>query len=385
MPRVQPQSAPPAAATPSNKAPRDRSPSYPFIPLGVAVQRLSELENHFGRHPTPVNKIGAAWGMKEQSSQAGQTVSALRSFGLVNYEGSGTSRQVVVSEEGRTYLRAQQETVKEACLKQAALRPKAIRKFWASWGKDRPVDAVALDTLILQNDFSDSGARAFLKVYDDTISFAKLSTADKVPDGDTEDDDEAADSKPKVEVGDLVQVVIGGSAQYKEPQRVRALQDHGGQPFVFIVGEMAGIPMENVELVQKGGTPPKPPAPTLALEDEKPRSGTRKEVFALDEGDVVLTFPENLSASSFADLEGYFSLFLRKARRRVNAGDFFAEIYEPDGIKAKEVHYFENFADLCGFAEKFKKGGSNLLLRAHLPSRATDDDRRKMAELGIST
>jgi hypothetical protein len=182
---------PPAAAT---KAKKDRSPSFPFIALQTAVERLEAFDKHFGRHPTPANRVGAAWGMKDQSSQADQTLAALRSFGFATYDGVGPKRMVLVSPEGRTYLRAQQDSVKTAAIKQAALRPKIIRKFWALWGADRPVDAVALDTLILDNAFSDNGARAFLKVYDDTVAYAKLSTADKVnaevgEEGDEEEDE----------------------------------------------------------------------------------------------------------------------------------------------------------------------------------------------------
>jgi hypothetical protein len=36
----------------------------------------------------------------------------------------------------------------------------------------------------------------------------------------------------------------------------------------------------------------------------------------LDEGDVVITFPENLSADSFGDLQAYLDLFIKKMQRR---------------------------------------------------------------------
>lgn len=173
------------APTNPPKAPRDRSPSFPFISLGAAIDRLVALEKQFGRHPTPADKIGPAWGYKDKSSQADQTLGALRSFGLVVYKGAGPKREISISEEGRTYLRAEQESTKEAVIKTAALRPRLIRKLWLVWGPDRPVDAVALEKLKFEHKFSDSGAKAFLKVYDDTVAFARLSTSDK-PTGDEE-------------------------------------------------------------------------------------------------------------------------------------------------------------------------------------------------------
>jgi hypothetical protein len=59
---------------------------------------------------------------------------------------------------------------------------------------------------------------------------------------------------------------------------------------------------------------PLPPLAPLNRGSIKP--GARQEVFALDEGDVTLTFPEGLSAESYNDLESYLTLFLRKAKRR---------------------------------------------------------------------
>lgn len=59
-----------------------------------------------------------------------------------------------------------------------------------------------------------------------------------------------------------------------------------------------------------------PPAARPAAQPDIAKPGTRKEIITLDEGDVIITFPENLSAESFADLEAYLALFVRKMKRR---------------------------------------------------------------------
>jgi hypothetical protein len=41
-----------------------------------------------------------------------------------------------------------------------------------------------------------------------------------------------------------------------------------------------------------------------------------QEIFNLDEGSVVLTYPASMSAQSYQDLADYLELFLRKAKRR---------------------------------------------------------------------
>jgi hypothetical protein len=44
--------------------------------------------------------------------------------------------------------------------------------------------------------------------------------------------------------------------------------------------------------------------------------GLRQEVITLDEGDVVITFPADLSPDSFDDLKDHLDLFVKKMQRR---------------------------------------------------------------------
>jgi hypothetical protein len=43
----------------------------------------------------------------------------------------------------------------------------------------------------------------------------------------------------------------------------------------------------------------------------------RREVITLDEGDVVIVFPEDLSVESFGDLKDHLDLFVKKIQRRI--------------------------------------------------------------------
>ncbi len=159
---------------------RDRSPSFPFIPLKTAIERLTAFEEHHKRAQVPPDRVGLAWGMKANSSQAQQTIAALKAFGLLQTQLSAAGRGVIVSEAGRTYLRAQQDSVKREVLQQAALRPRQIETHWKYWGTERPKDAACLDQLVLTGHFSPDGAEKFLRVYDETIAYAGLSDSDKI-------------------------------------------------------------------------------------------------------------------------------------------------------------------------------------------------------------
>jgi hypothetical protein len=185
--------------TTANTAQRDRSPSYPIVPLEIALTRLAEFDAHFKRSTARPEKVGDAWKIKTKT-YADRMAAALKYFGLLEYQGVGQARQVVVSEEGRKYLRTQEEETKREIAKAAALRPKQIAKFWSEWGADRPADAACLDELVLKNGFSEVGARQFLKVYDATITYTALSDSDKISKSTRlasahEDEDEVPDPK----------------------------------------------------------------------------------------------------------------------------------------------------------------------------------------------
>ena len=180
-------------------AQRDRSPAFPVVSLEAAVGKLTEFEAHFKRTAARPDKVGEAWNIKTKA-YADRIAAALRYFGLLEYQGSGKERSVVLSEDGRKYLRAQQEELKQQIMKAAALRPKQIAKHWNEWGADRPADAACLDALMDQG-FSEGGARDFLKVYDATITYAKLSDSDKA---DLTVEDEAEEEVGTGEIAPLV-------------------------------------------------------------------------------------------------------------------------------------------------------------------------------------
>ena len=295
---------------------RDRSPAFPVVSLETAFQRLTEFETHFKRSAARPEKIGDAWKIKTKA-YVDRIAAALRYFGLLEYQGAGKDRNVVVSEEGRKFLRAQQEETKREVIKAAALRPKQIAKFWGEWGSDRPADAACLDELVLKNSFSEAGSRDFLKVYDATISYAGLSESDKVVDAKVVDD--GGDTPPPIiGIGDLVQVEINGAHQLDQPKRVRAIQDHEGQKWVFIEGSETGVPMEQAVVQPKtGNVKPAIQPPMLPLDpvDDLQPKGARKEITSLDEGTATLTWPDGLSQASVEDLELWLNGVLRKARR----------------------------------------------------------------------
>jgi hypothetical protein len=228
------------------KAPRDRSPSFPFIPLKVAVERLAAFEEYHKRSPAAPGRIGPAWEMKPNSSSAQQTLAALKAFGLLESQRGPAGVQIVISDDGRTYLRAQQENIKRGIIKKAALRPPQIAAYWEKWGLDRPKDPECLDILGFDGGFSPDGAEKFLRVYDATIAFAGLAESDKITRND-QPAKEAKSEKPPVavRVGDYVLWESAGVEQFKAPCRVTRIEEG----FAFVHGSMTGMPMTELTVV----------------------------------------------------------------------------------------------------------------------------------------
>lgn len=299
-----------------SKGQKDRSPSFPFIPLQIAVERLIAFEDTFKRHPAPASKVGLAWGMKPDSSQAGQTLAALKAFGLVEYQGVSAARTASLTDDGRNLLRAQQESVKKEILKAAALKPRAIDKYWQEWGPDRPLDAICLDELVLRGGFTEAAARTFLRVYDDTIDYAGLRDSDNAGASGGEEDDFVQPPGEDIAVGDWVRVESGGQIVF-EKTRVRAING----PWVFVEASTAGAKMSDVSLVEKGGAVVEQPPvlPFVPVTDTKPDEGEEMDRFTVDEGVVKISFPSGMTQASVEELEQFFNLFIKKAKRRAGA------------------------------------------------------------------
>jgi len=50
----------------------------------------------------------------------------------------------------------------------------------------------------------------------------------------------------------------------------------------------------------------------------QPHSGNRRDIFSLDEGQVILEWPEKMSSESFEDFQSWLELQLRKIKRSIN-------------------------------------------------------------------
>jgi hypothetical protein len=156
-----------------------RGPTFPFIGLEKAVERLREFYAKAKHFEVRVSDAAADWGYAPKSSGAFQTVGALIAYGLLEDSGAGEARKIKVTVLGRRILEDERPGVREALLAEAALKPKLFAEFAELWAEGRPDDNHAISDLKFDHGFTDDSAPRFLRVFDDVIRFTNQRGSDK--------------------------------------------------------------------------------------------------------------------------------------------------------------------------------------------------------------
>jgi hypothetical protein len=145
-----------------------RSPNYPAIGLSTAVELTKKL---WGKeHKTPVGAAVAATaiGYKGLSGPSRTALAAMKKFGLLDEDKNGMR----VSNLAVGILHASGEGERLEALRNAALLPTLFRQLFETHGQASN-DALR-SYLITKLDFSETGAKAFIDAFRDTIEVAKL-------------------------------------------------------------------------------------------------------------------------------------------------------------------------------------------------------------------
>lgn len=253
---------------------RLRSPPYPFIPLAKAVERAKQLQPKALHHEVGLSVLADAWGYGVKSSGLIQTAAALIQFGLLVDSGSGDKRKFQLTKEAlRIVLDADPESEKRRELIQhAALAPKIHKELWGKFGASSVSDLVIRNYLMFDRPsddgaaFGSEAAGALINEYKSSILFAEIA-----------------------EGSDVSAAVLGNE---QEETKVKPLE---AKP--------------NGEHIER--------QPIKRAERAERKAGMKEDVFSLKEGDVVLQWPERLSADSYQDLEDWTAIILRKIKRAI--------------------------------------------------------------------
>lgn len=183
----------------SQKRARHRSRNYPALTLQEAVQRAKELYEHIRNHFAPLAVVVGHWDYSPKSSSGLRVVSAVMQYGLLEEgEGSGTNKQLRLSQLAKTILHHHDAREIRKALAEAALKPALHSELWEKYGSSLPSDKVLIWELTQstagnsEGTLNDRVVPSFLENYKSTLEFAGLTESDILDDRDSEipaDDD----------------------------------------------------------------------------------------------------------------------------------------------------------------------------------------------------
>lgn len=162
---------------PDQKAKKHRSPAFPFIAIGDAINRLQVIFRHDKRAWTTAEAILSHLGFKgsARSGTAGRVIAALKQYGLLD-ENAGQYR---VSDAGFRILHLPDDSDERATLiRQAALTPQIFQRLLAHYQGELPSDAALRSHLILHEKFNPDSVNHFIRVFRQTVDIANPSPED---------------------------------------------------------------------------------------------------------------------------------------------------------------------------------------------------------------
>lgn len=236
-----------------------KSIHYPFINLERALLRVEQLYEKEGRNPANTKVAVQHWGYGKASSGGRQTVAALRAFGLIDASGEKNARSVQISELALLIIRDKREdkTELDEAIKTAATKPKIFNEMWGKWGQTGlPSDANIAHFLMFEKEINEASANKIIKIFKETISFAKLTKSDHA----TKEDEE-------IDEGDNTTEEVAS----KDTKRGPSLE----------------LPTQKTEM--------------------------RQYSFSLDEGQVTIQLPKGLSKDSHEELRSLLGYMLHNA------------------------------------------------------------------------
>jgi hypothetical protein len=238
---------------------RARSPEYPAIGLKEAVERAKLVYEKDYQNRLPKKVVAEHMGYKSLSGASLPVLSALAKYGLL--EGRGDETRVsdlavaIIAHATGTPERA-------AALQQAATSPELFAELDQRFSDGKASDQ-AIRSYLLTSKFIPGAADAAIRSYRDTKMFV---------DSESVGYGEGQPTEPTI-----MTPASETKTQHIRPPHVPA-DDQFGAP-----------------------------------------QARRQEVITLDEGDVVLSFPANLTPESFEDLKAHLDLFVKKMQRRASA------------------------------------------------------------------
>ncbi len=240
---------------------RVRSPNYPALSLPEAIERIRKVYEKEHIHKAAPEVVAKDLNYSGLNGASMSVISALKKYGLLEEVG----KDLKVSSQALTILVDPKDSVERAKLiREAAVSPALFSELRNQYGDGVPSDE-NLRSYLLKRGFAPAMVDAPIRSYRETM--------------------ELVSSLSPVDNGVLAEEALEIAMQ-PTPYRV-ALDDA------------------------------KASAVHATIATEEPATGSKRDVFSLDEGRVILEWPEKMSADSYEDFQSWIELQLRKIKRSI--------------------------------------------------------------------
>ncbi len=252
---------------------RSRSPRYPSMPLDEAIELSRQLYAGDGMNTVDREVAVEHMGYSSLNGASAQALASLSQYGLIENAGKG---QVKLTSTALDIIEPTDASDKVRAMEQAAWAPKLFADLREKFPDTTPSESNLRAHLIRQQ-FQQSALKLVVPAYRRTCEYVT-----------TERESESYGQEAKRPQGsnDIV--------RSKEPQA-----------------------METQSVMPAAVTFP-PQLQSAAVPSINETSTLRREVFGLEEGEVVITLPSRLSAESVMDIEDWLKVVTKKIKRMAN-------------------------------------------------------------------
>ncbi len=158
---------------------KHRSPSYPSIDLGTAVQNAAVLYGKPGegikKNATHTDIAMSTMGYLPKSSKGMRALAAMISYGLLAEEGAGVQRTVRLTPAAlKLQYYTPEDTERIPILQEMAVRPKIFKEIIDHYTGQLPNDATIEKYLMVTKEFNPEAVRPLVKAFRLTYQFANL-------------------------------------------------------------------------------------------------------------------------------------------------------------------------------------------------------------------
>ena len=311
---------------------KKRSPAHPAFGLQSSIGWAKEIHSKEGEHFVPMEAVAVVWGLSAGASNFAQRLSSLKQYGLLEEKGAKEDREFKLTSLALDILlHTEGSDERGDAIQTALMKPSMHVELLEKYEGTLPPQDASIRSYLLRGregaTFNVKQVDGFIERFRSSIEFTStVSGQENLHESvvDTSNNETGPDDSGNsdIKVGSFVQWTSNGVMQFQSPLPISKIEiDEDGKRYAFFEETKNYAPMSELTIENPRTTGPAPPV-LKSLTIQKLAIG--REETSLDEGQVTLTWPLELSTASVDDFEYWVTGLIKKARRRAKKFDSIA-------------------------------------------------------------